>query len=345
MKKDLKILFVSFHDSGYSRTGNLFSGLRALGYNCEFVQLSDNSLRSISRIRALAKTYRNSKNLIVGSGSQKIAIALRFFGARKFIFDSGWTLTESYLSNKNIISIWKFIKTFLLDFVSLKCSSTVLVESSPQQSYISKFFLVKKSKLIISYTGIDEYKFQRIVPIKPKEVEDDRKNYILFRGKRNKESGMENIARITREKLFENEHFVIATNKNLDDLKWGESVTLISRSISDAEMSWLYLNCKLTLGQLSKSPRLVNTIPHKIWEAIYFERSSVVIKDSAAHLLLGDSGSIPIKLNKRFECALQGLDFSQGTLVSKNEFIRDEIKPMITQTTIAENFLNQVILI
>ncbi len=334
-------IFLSVHDSEYSRTGNLHNGLIENGYTSTFTLIDKIDKSVIRSLRNLKSSSPQNAILIVGSGSQRIAILLRILGVKEFIFDAGWTLTESYLSNKTRFSFRKFIRTYILDLASFFASSRILVESEQQKKYISRYFLVHESKLKVSLTGFNETKLKHVHPKKPKEMGDEL-GFILFRGKRNSESGIENIASLSRNPIFSKECFVIVTNKSVSDLDWGLKVIIINRVIDNSEMMWIYKNCKVSLSQLSDSSRLRNTIPHKIYEAAHFEKISVVIKDSAAHKILGEYGAIPIDLRSDFAGELHKKISNLAGIDIQAEKAKAEIKSRLSSKMIIEKFISDL---
>lgn len=341
MKNRPSFLFLSVHAENYSRTGNLYSGLVDRGYGSQFHHLPQFGISTLKIINSIRQKVVQDQIVVVGSGSQRLAILMRIFGIKRLIFDMGWTLTESYLSNLAKISFLKMTKIYLIDFLALHLSPKILVESQQQKIYVAKNFFLSTDKLHVSLTGFDENRYNRIQPARPIEVVTP-EAFILFRGKRNAESGMENIAALTRNPIFENIKFVIATNKRLDDLQWGPNVIFIIRRIEDSELAWLYLNCKLSLGQLSNSPRLRNTIPHKVFEAGYFGAVSILIRNSAAHLLLGDSGCIPIELGDELGLSLHNAITDCKQLEVRKNRSKRIAKDSISQEMIIRNFLDFV---
>jgi len=338
MENRPSFLFLSVHEEEYSRTGNLYSGLVNLGYGPQFFNLKQFGISTWKTINFIKRTVVPNQIIVVGSGSQRLAILMRIFGLKRFIFDMGWTLTESYLSNRAKISILKITKIYFLDLLSIHLSSKILVESQQQKIYVAKTFFVKMDKLHVSFTGFDDTKYNRIQPVRPVEVVIP-EAFILFRGKRNAESGMENIAALTRNPIFEDVKFLIATNKKLDDLNWGPNVTFITRRIEDAELAWLFLNCKLSLGQLSNSRRLRNTIPHKVFEACYFGTVNVLIKNSAAHLLLGDSACVAVELGEELARTLHNTLGDYGIMETKRIRSKCIATDSFTQEKITQKFL------
>jgi hypothetical protein len=155
----------------------------------------------------------------------------------------------------------------MIDFLSFHLADMVFFETSSQAIYSSKKFLLREEKCNSLPTGFNEIEFEEalIKPIKPLELsETDTTNrqLILFRGKDNKEAGIEKILDAARE-LGNNCEFLIVTNEKILNLP--RNATLINRFISKNELVWLYQNSRVILGQFGNSSRLDRTVPHKFF--------------------------------------------------------------------------------
>ena len=286
--------FASFEDSSYSRGGVLLQGLLDAGYKVSFERFSRSFRRSVCLAKTLAQCPVSSCHVIVSTPSQLIVIFLFLMKRKDIIFDAGWSLTESFISNNGKLRVWNLSKIYILDFISFHLADKILVESERQILYISKNFLVTPEKMSISFTGFNESRVPSDSGSTPAEcikISQD-KRIILFRGKRNVEAGFSVLAAITREKPLENFQFVIISNKELSDLEWGGNVILISRSVTESEMKWCYRSAAASFGQMSDMPRVRNTIPHKTFESMFFNVPIITKANSATFDLLGSEGCI-----------------------------------------------------
>jgi hypothetical protein len=118
-------------------------------------------------------------------------------------------------------------------------------------------------------------------------------NYLLFRGKINRESGINDIIRyFSRE---ENLNLVIASpDSQVKNLK-SENIFLLNRYLSDQEIKWLYTNATFSLGQFGKTKRQQYSIPHKFFEASYFGCPYVSLKSKSLSENGISAGVIQIK--------------------------------------------------
>ena len=95
-----------------------------------------------------------------------------------------------------------------------------------------------------------------------------KKNYMLFRGKMNKESGLNSILDLYLS-LPEDFFLVIATNKKIIK-PLPERIIVLDRLLEDSEIKWLYENSIASFGQFGNSRRMSRSIPHKFFESVEF---------------------------------------------------------------------------
>ena len=110
------------------------------------------------------------------------------------------------------------------------------------------------------------------MPVELSERSEFQEDYVLFRGSFTNEAGLDLLYKISQAENSLGKRFVIATNRDFGYFKDCENVILIQRKLSESEIKFLYLNCSLAIGQLRNTLRLLNTIPHKAFEAAYFAR-------------------------------------------------------------------------
>ncbi len=271
-----KLLFLSYESSLYSRTGVYFSGLS--GGDIRYIKIPKGVLNSISSLRLISSNqYFDKHKIVVMSPSHLLVILSRIILRKAIIFDAGWSLSESTKTQKpGVHSFYQLLKSLLIDFLSFHSAKQVILESPEQIKYISRNFGVKKSKLNFIYTGFNEIEFSKY-----QFSTRDSKNgnfHVLFRGKMNNEAGFETLAKVTR--ILENKpiKFHIQTNAPIEKFDFSGSTATTSHYISPLEISHLYLNADLCLGQFSKKSRLKRTIPHKAFESLYFGKCYLSLK-------------------------------------------------------------------
>lgn len=279
------MIFISYLDISYSRSS---------------VYLDDAITRSFTKIflkinlplYSAFKELLNSRHLLCDLNTVIVVMnpchafvpIIRLMTKQPIILDAGWPLSDSQKIELNVMSrIFNVMKNYLLDFIAFQTATCVLLESNAQINSTSKKFIVQTKKLVRIFTGFNENQYNSAkvtsnnhrLTLTKLEV-NPLSNYIFFRGKYTKESGLEMIASLSRNKLS-NFNFVILTNKTPKDVVFGKNVKIITNYLNELEISALYFGSIICIGQLSDNKRLLKTIPHKAFEAGFFGKPYVTI--------------------------------------------------------------------
>jgi len=285
------LLFLSFLDPGYSRSGVYLSGLG--NDKAKFFKINNSFLGMLSDLIKIRKNYGDSEEAaIVMSPCHKITMFAKLILKRRIILDAGWSLSESTNTHKSQIKDnFGVLRDWLIDFIAFHSASKVLLESEEQVSYVSRKFLVKSKKLHFIYTGVNEKEFSFSHSTRG-ELNNKERLQVLFRGKYNSESGLPEIAEATL--LLEDEpiDFLIHTNSNLKELAFSSNTKIISRFIENSEMALLYENSDVCLGQFSNKARLNRTIPHKTFESLFFSKCYVTPRTDPLISLVSGTKSV-----------------------------------------------------
>lgn len=288
MKKSL--VFLTYLNGDYSRSGVYFRGVQDLGLQAELVQLPSKFFAQLRVVRENQfKTSKKDSQLIVMSPSHRLAIVLRLTGYQNLVLDAGWPLSDSLESIRKIEhpkKILKKIKVYLIDFLCFKAAQLIFVESREQSKYISKRFLVRESKLRVLETGVNEklYECQPRVEVCPiPEIcpctNSDAEGYVLFRGKPNVEAGLEIIEQVAKELKDRSINFVIACPDLASTVL--NSVPVIRSFLPYEQISHLYKYAVLCVGQFGEHRRLDRTIPHKAFESSFFGKPFISLPTKA----------------------------------------------------------------
>ena len=288
-EKDL--IFLSFLEQKYSRSGVLLSGMP----NSKYVKLPKPGVRLIRElIKIRGEKLWNKKILVVMSPAHILVPFLRMILRNRIVLDSGWPLFDGALSRtdekaKRTNPI--LVKRYLTDLLVFHLAHSIALETEQQVIRTAKLFKLKKSKLFRSFTGFDETSsfddFEDFeCPIRElcPACNNNPNDLILFRGKFNREAGLEVLAQATHELDSNHLTFVIATNSNLDEIDFSRKTLIINEFLNTTQIAHLYRNSKISIGQLSNNSRLSYSIPHKAFEAAYFKtpyltRNSTAIKE------------------------------------------------------------------
>ncbi len=287
-------VYVSTLEAEYSRSGVLFASDPGEKI---FVKFPLKRLGQVRKVLALKKLYHtNNACIVLMSPNHTLAPIFRVLTKFQIVLDAGWPLSDS-TGNIGARSLQtRHILNRLIDKASFKCATRVILESREQVKFVKAFYGVQESKLFSILTGFNEIEFGAALdnPQKPPEIANNLSlgsKFVLFRGKDNYESGLNEI--ISTAQLLEAEvTFVLVTNKLINNCP--RNVILINRFVTYEELVWLYTNSTLVLGQISKAERLNRTIPHKLFEAAYFSKCYLSPPNPALFELLDENSFIRV---------------------------------------------------
>lgn len=272
----------------YSRSSvhNSFLLKNKKKYNLEitFVQINGHLFQKLKECKKIVAQFRNQKDIcfIVMSPCTTLTILLFISGGRNIIFDAGWPqLDSTILRTKNI---YKIIKSWVLDYLSFTISEKILLESSTQKIYVQKKYFVSEKKITIVPTGFNELQLSKVE--KKGNISKEIKipnDYFFFRGKINKEAGLETIldaARILNGKAC----FIIASPNLPKYYLLDSKVQIINNYLDWEELKFLYSKCFAVIGQSSNSKRINRSLPHKAFESAFFGKPYITSNSELMNL-------------------------------------------------------------
>lgn len=266
----MRILYINF-DTSNSRDTVTISGLRQNGV--EVVEICDKSKR-IKKFLKIRKAILNAGNYdmsIVGYTGNILVPFVRIFTRKKVVYNALASFYESMIISReagkfSLKAIWYYI----IDFLAFHSCSLALVESEAQKEFISRIFLLSKSRISVHLTGVDEHKFY-YDPCVAKLSSFT----VLFRGKFLPEAGVSTL--IEAAKLLEDQNiniriigqgFLEKEIKALISKLKPKNLELITEFLPIEILRTKMLECHLSIGQLADHPRLERTIPHKAFESL-----------------------------------------------------------------------------
>ena len=116
------------------------------------------------------------------------------------------------------------------------------------------------------YTGLSESKF------KTNLIKKSSKFTVLFRGKYNKEAGLETLAKASFILSSLPLRILIYSPGIPQNLAFAGNTTIYSEKINQKELVSVLKSSHLLLGQMSSHQRLSRTIPHKAFESAYLSQ-------------------------------------------------------------------------
>ena len=296
----IDMYFLSFTTSDYSRSSVLFN-FESKVFAKTFVNFRSKSVHIFKDLLKLRKEMDKKSVIVVMSPSHKITFFARLMTKNLIVLDAGWPLTDGVLSrgNRNGYKRRLFV-SYLIDFVSFHSSHIVLVETSAQRARVHKLYFVPSKKLHRNFTGYNETSLlnvesqsEKITSVKNFLSLGGRPLTVLFRGKINRESGIEVILKVAS-KLQNSISLIVLTSsdKVLSDVPINCHVIT---DVSTSEMAYIYSIADITLGQLSSHPRLAYTIPHKAFESGFFSKSYLTYKSRGIRELYDEDSAVLIR--------------------------------------------------
>lgn len=279
-----KIIFLSFYEENYSRSAVLLKSGSSV-YEKIFYKLNNKSRFILSETRRIFKTHKGEiVSIVIMSPSHKLVPIIRFLCRYPIILDAGWPLIDGNASRKGINFRWNYfrsisnLKLILLDILSFNLADLVLVETSMQLKKLKKKYFFRHANLDVSFTGFNEagqLQKSEIDLFKPSPYWNGKQTCIriLFRGKINLESGFSTIREAFR-MLNENFAILYVIDHIPQNLKLLSNERIITK-YEDSELTYIYQQADICIGQISSHQRLEVTIPHKAFEAAFFSKAYI----------------------------------------------------------------------
>ncbi len=283
------VVFLSFLDPNYSRSAVYLNPTKTRFPKHVYLQFNSKPHLIISQAWNLQKLYRLENAIfVVMSPCHLLVPFLRMLTKNPIVLDAGWSLTESSLIRENKKNRWiKLIKNYFIDFAAMHFADLVLFESENQIAYSQKKFFLSKNKTKKLFTGFNEDQFVNSIKTSDSTnntssntIKKSDRLFGLFRGTYNKEAGLEILAELTIETEDLDIDYMILTNYIPSHIKFSKNTTVITKRLSNKKFKDLYSASDICFGQLSSNDRLINTIPHKAFEAGFFAKPYITA-DSA----------------------------------------------------------------
>jgi hypothetical protein len=270
-KSQVEPLFLVSSDLNYSRTGTF------LGKNKpQDVLTLPISFFRLLKVILTPKVFNEIRNrkLVICSPARSLVILCWLAGNRNILLDAGWPLSDS-VESKILKHRLKIGKNYCIDLLSFRLSKGVIFESDIQLKRCCKKFRITENKCYRIYTGFDESKCESkssVENIKPKELK------VFFRGKMNAEAGEEILSRISFP-ITNMAQLIIYTNRINYSSNFHPATEIRAGNLPFAQIESTYIESTMVLGQLGNSPRLEWTIPHKVFEAAYFGKPIIALRN------------------------------------------------------------------
>lgn len=344
-----KIVCLSFYEQTYSRGSVYLNSSYVKSNNLSFEKIKTGLRASIQMTYLLSRREQHKNTIfVVLSPSHVLVPLLRLFWRGRIVLDAGWPLTDAAISRGLFfIKPWKLIKSVVIDFISFRLASRVILESDAQSKRVARLFRVHDCKISVLFTGFDESTLSMSGQEFPELAAlDTHRPVVAFRGSSNPESGLEIIAEMSHLPGAELFNLVICTNIENPNYKFSPSTRLITRRLSTGEISQIYRISAILIGQVSSNRRLNFTIPHKAYEAGYFGKVYISTDRPAIREVYHSSSaaSFAQKFDARslLETIVDLLSNSEKRILLERSILSD-YKERANQELLGERFIKLII--
>lgn len=316
-----RILFLSFLSPDYSRSSTLLN-YQSEKLEKEYIQLTEKFTRYILELFRLRAKFKDFDLIVVMSPCHILSIFLRILSKKPILLDAGWPLTDGVFSRGiNLPKLPHLVKVYLIDFLAFHSATHVFAESKIQRARISKNYFLRSTRITVVLTGLVENYFlpsqsasEECKKIKQKISDLNNPTTVIFRGKINKESGIELIMSAAKQLEKEVVFILVTGSKDVITKDLGNVIQVSDISFSD--MTYLYSLSDISIGQVSENKRLSYTIPHKAFEAAFLGIPYISSKTAGIMEFLGEDAAVYLDAN------------SPGALV---ESIKSVSNPIISE--------------
>lgn len=340
-----KILFLSYLDRNYSRSGALYSALEKYSSDTiAHLQYQPANLRNFYRLINVLRHEDSLDTLVVVmSPSHLLAIIIRPFFKGPIILDAGWPLSDSSEIRAGKLSI-RFLMDVLIDRIAMKLADLVLLESKNQKNILKKRKFSFRNEPEVIFTGLVEERFRNYRDQSKRSLlnfnKDDRRLTVVFRGNWNEEAGLERLDEIFSEKS--DKFRLIICSSNLPRHYPRQKATLyVSGRMSDEQLAQVFQKSDLAIAQFGESKRIARSIPHKVYEYAYFGIPTICLEDSAAREVFNDNEFYFISydfLGTFLNQLGENIEDSRKELAKRSLLVRKTYQERCSQKAIAKNF-------
>ena len=288
----MKICYFGIYKPDLSRNRIYISGLKKKGI--DVIECRDDGGR-FAKYWNLWRKHRLIKNkyeaMIVGYPGHIMAPFAKIISRKIVIAALLGSFKDAQIHSHNS-GAFRRLKDSIIDWMAVKFSDTVLLESEAQRDFfIKRYGNLKKFKVL--YTGVEESVFCQN-GISRKEGSS---KIILFRGRLTPESGIFHIlksAELLKERkdiVFRVIGFHYQLGQQVKDIikeKKLANVELVYDYLSDNALFEKMKDASISLGQFESSPRLDRTIPHKVFESMIMKIPLITAHSPAVGELLKD---------------------------------------------------------
>ncbi len=342
------VLFISYLPLEYSRSAVLLSALSSnTELKVQFRRCSKLNFGNLAQLRRELRRLDPKESLIVVmSPAHQLTLVIRFLFSGVVILDAGWPLSDSSEIRKGRLTV-SYLKDSIVDRLSMGLADLVFLESRAQVENLTKRHFYFKNVPRVLFTGFRESRFEQIAHKKANVIRSSKKYEgkikVLFRGKYNREAGLEFIQSVfSKRGSYE---LIVCCPDLPPDFIRASNVKFIERFLDDNELANLYSSCDLAIGQFGDSSRVERTIAHKIFEYGYFGIPTICLANSAVKEIFDGKSFIYIE-KALLEGYLDKLSESMGEarrlISAKSKWVRTQYSEKCSEIAIARSFIHEI---
>lgn len=281
------ICYFGDYDASYNRTHVLRTGLEAAG-----ATLIDCNVRGLSgwklyhalwkKHQALAGAY---DVLFVGLGNARfMPVLARLISRKPVVWEPLFALYDNWVHDRKYVRpySWRALKLWLVDWLGCHAAGLVLLDVDTHARYFMKLFGLSRAKVSHAYVGADPALFF------PKERTATNGTFeVEFHGKYIPLHGADVIMRAAKILEKEDMHFTMIgdgqdyqkTKALADELQLA-NVTFLP-FMTEAEITEYIKEADVCTAMLGDVPRVVRSIPNKMYQAAAMARVSINAESSS----------------------------------------------------------------
>ena len=283
----MTICYFGDYDAGYNRTHVLLTGLRAAGVTV--IECNVRGKSGWALYRELWRKHRDLKGsydlLFVGLGNARfMPLFARLISRKPVVWEPLFALYDNWVHDRKYVHPYslKALKLWLVDFIGCHAAGLVILDVDTHARYFMSLFGLPRRKVAHAYVGADPDLFKPAAKQTSDEIFE-----VEFHGKYIPLHGTDVIVRAAQILSDEKIHFTLIGDgqdaQKCKDLAQELGVTNVTFLpwMSEAEIVPYIRDADLCTAMLGDVPRVVRSIPNKMYQAAAMARVSINAESSS----------------------------------------------------------------
>lgn len=284
----MKICYFGDYDPEYNRTRTILVGLKKLNINVVHCNIKQgNRKRYIHLMRMLYAKRGQYDIIVVGmSNSRIMPILAKIVGNKPVVWDALYSLYDNWVYDRKYVKphSLKAYRLWIMDWLGAVFSDVVYLDTQTHVQFFSKTFHINEHKFSYVPVGADTEVFRPL----PKTT-ISKKFEIEFHGKYIPLQGAEFIVRAAKILDGQGVHFTMI-GAGQDETKAKKlaqelninNITFLPFLPQKDIVSYIQ-NADVCLGLLGDVPRVVRSIPNKMYEVAAMARVCINVDSMSLH--------------------------------------------------------------